>query len=100
MFRSVGCEYSANVITQNGPGGVPRDACSAVSKQRVWGSWLGIARKSLGIPRTEKWPKMAHADDSVYCDWVYQSRFLGRGSDEALFSEKKGFSVKRGEAIQ
>ena len=28
-----------------------------------------------------------------------QSRFLGRGCDEALFSEKKGFSVKRGEAI-
>ena len=29
-----------------------------------------------------------------------QSRFLGRGCDEALFSEKKGLSVKRGEAIQ
>ena len=29
-----------------------------------------------------------------------QSRFLGRGCDEELFSEKKGFSVKRGEAIQ
>ena len=29
-----------------------------------------------------------------------RSRFLGRGCDEALFSEKKGFSVKRGEAIQ
>ena len=29
-----------------------------------------------------------------------QSRFLGRGCDEALFSERKGFSVKRGEAIQ
>ena len=27
-------------------------------------------------------------------------RFLGRGCDEALFSEKKGFSVKRAEAIQ
>ena len=25
-----------------------------------------------------------------------QSRFLGRGCDEAIFSEKKGFSVKRG----
>ena len=25
------------------------------------------------------------------------SRFLGRGCDEALFSEKKGFSVNRGE---
>ena len=31
---------------------------------------------------------------------IYQSRFLGRGCDEALFSEEKGFSVKRGEAIQ
>ena len=30
----------------------------------------------------------------------YQSRFLGRGCDEAHFSEKKGFSVERGEAIQ
>ena len=29
-----------------------------------------------------------------------QSRFLGRGCDKALFSEKKGVSVKRGEAIQ
>ena len=33
-------------------------------------------------------------------EMVYQSRFLGRGCDEALFSEKKGFSVKSGEAIQ
>ena len=32
--------------------------------------------------------------------FIVQSRFLGRGCDEALFSEKKGFSVKRGEAIQ
>ena len=24
---------------------------------------------------------------------------MGRGSDEALFSEKKGFSVKRGEGF-
>ena len=30
----------------------------------------------------------------------FQSRSLGRGCDEALFSEKKVFSVKRGEAIQ
>ena len=29
-----------------------------------------------------------------------RSRFLGRGCNEALFSERKGFSVKRGEAIQ
>ena len=29
-----------------------------------------------------------------------QTRFWGRGCDEALFSEKKGFSVKRGQAIQ
>ena len=29
-----------------------------------------------------------------------QSWFLERGCDEALFSGKKGFSVKRGEAIQ
>ena len=27
---------------------------------------------------------------------ILRSQFLGRGSDEALFSEKKGFSVKRG----
>ena len=31
---------------------------------------------------------------------VFQSQFLGRGCDEAIFSEKKGFSVKRGQAIQ
>ena len=30
------------------------DAYSAL--QVVWGSWLRIARKCLGIPRTEKWP--------------------------------------------
>ena len=29
----------------------------------------------------------------------FRSRFLGRGCDKALFSEKKGFSVKRGEAF-
>ena len=29
-----------------------------------------------------------------------QSRLLGRGCDEALFSEKRRFSVKRREAIQ
>ena len=27
---------------------------------------------------------------------TFQSRFLGRGGDEALFSEKKGFSVNWG----
>ena len=31
---------------------------------------------------------------------LHQSRFLGRGCDEAVFTEKKGFRVKRGEAIQ
>ena len=30
---------------------------------------------------------------------TFQSRFLGSGCDEALFSEKKGFSVKRGEGF-
>ena len=29
-----------------------------------------------------------------------QGRFSVRGCDKAIFSEKKGFSVKRGEAIQ
>ena len=29
-----------------------------------------------------------------------QSRFLGRGCDEALFSEKKGVFSEKGEAIQ
>ena len=36
-------------------------------------------------------------------DWrsfVYQSRFLGRGSDEALFSEKKGVFSEKGGGIQ
>ena len=27
--------------------------------------------QNLGIPRTEKWPKTGHADDWVYCDWVF-----------------------------
>ena len=31
---------------------------------------------------------------------MLRSRFLGRGCDEACFSEKKGSSVKRGESIQ
>ena len=31
---------------------------------------------------------------------IFRSRFFGRGSDKALFSEKKkGFSVKRGEGF-
>ena len=42
--------------------------CTA--KQGVVGLRLGIARKCLGIPRTEKWPKTGHADDWIYCDWV------------------------------
>ena len=43
---------------------------------------------------------------SLWSEWLAclsggaQSRLLGRGCDEALFSEKMGFSVKRGEAIQ
>ena len=36
----------------------------------------------------------------VVCLSVTQSRFWGRGCDEALFSEEKGDSVKRGEAIR
>ena len=31
---------------------------------------------------------------------IDRSLLLGRGCDEALFSEKKGFSVKKGEEIQ
>ena len=31
---------------------------------------------------------------------LYLRRFLGRECDEALFREKKGFSVKRREAIR
>ena len=30
----------------------------------------------------------------------HQSRFLGRGSDEALFSEEKGFFSEKGGGIQ
>ena len=46
---------------------------------------------------TEAATKIAERGGGLRLD---QSRFLGRGCDEALFSEKKGFSVKRGEAIQ
>ena len=69
------------------------------------------------LPRTpEKSPGNSHAVSSFLtqgrvatvrlwfgCGMVRaedQSQFLGRGCDEALLSEKKGFSVKRGEAIQ
>ena len=41
------------------------------SKQGVVGSWLGIARKRLGILRTEKSPKTGRADGGVCCDWVW-----------------------------
>ena len=47
-----------------------------------------VMPKSVGIPPTPT--------NFSLC----QSRFLGRGCDEAIFSEKKGFSVTRGEAIQ
>ena len=47
---------------------------------------------------------LAHRNRSDFCDFRLRcpsqtpdlSRVLGRGCDEALFSEKKGFSVKRG----
>ena len=39
-------------------------------KQGLVGSWLGIARKCLGIPLTEKWPKSydcnPHKQESPY----------------------------------
>ena len=44
--------------------------------------------------------RLANASDLRLLFNKFQSRFLGRGCDETLFSEKKGFSVKRGEAIQ
>ena len=53
---------------RNGPRGASSDAHSAL-QTRACGSWLGIARIWLGIPRTEKWPKTGHADDWVYWDW-------------------------------
>ena len=39
-------------------------------------------------------------DQGVYLGVLFRADFLERGCDEALLSEKKGFSVKRGEAIQ
>ena len=42
---------------------------------------------SKGARKTCKWP-------------LSEPLFLGRGCDEALFSEEEGLSVKRGEAIQ
>ena len=46
------------------PGVVP----GVIPRTPVLGSEL--LGRSLGIPRTEKWPKTEHADDWVYCDWV------------------------------
>ena len=40
------------------------------SKQGLQAPGSELTGKCLGIPRTETWPKMAHADDSVYCNWV------------------------------
>ena len=40
------------------------------SKQGVQAPGSELLGQSLGIPRTEKWPKTGHADDWVYCDWV------------------------------
>ena len=45
-------------------------------------------------------PRFLRALPRAVSGALFQCRFLGRGCDEALFSEKKGFSVKRGEAIQ
>ena len=52
------------------------------------------------------WPGPQCEERTKYDKWWWppglksEPIFLGRGCDEALFSEKKGFSVKRGEAIQ
>ena len=46
-----------------------RRPCCA-SKQGLQAPGPELLGRSLGIPRTEKWPKTEHADDWVYCDWV------------------------------
>ena len=38
-----------------------------------------------------------HGESTMAKEVSNRSRFWGRGCDEALFSEKKGFSLKRGE---
>ena len=40
------------------------------SKQGFQAPGSELLGQSLGIPRTEKWPKTGHADDWVYFDWV------------------------------
>ena len=53
--------------------------------------------------REERWTNFSLEGvrfPAMTVDVIHQSQFSGRGCDEALFSEKKGFSVKRGQAIQ
>ena len=71
-----------------------------------WWARVGFINRVAGsessVPHREPTRQKKH----ICTKWVFvgsrksQSRFWGRGCDEALFSEKKGFSVKRGEAIQ
>ena len=55
------------------PGVVPgcflgRPFCASKQELRAPGSEL--LGQSLGIPRTEKWPKPGHAHDWIYYDWA------------------------------
>ena len=84
----------------------PRDSCSRPGGSQVWYVWL----KAGGGPRVLTASNMTQISRATLF-WVaaaverkrdskmltsfsglkHQSRFLGRGYDEALFSEKKGF---------
>ena len=72
VFRGLpgGGGGSAAACDPNPPRPFARYRPFSTSKQEVVVCCsLGIARKCLGIPWTEKWPKTGHANDWVYCDW-------------------------------
>ena len=65
-------------------------------------SWMALLIVAFLILQGLQLDNRAETSAAVisYMPHPFQSRILGRGCDEALFSEKMGFSVKRGEAIQ
>ena len=92
--RNRGKTPSATITTKE-------NALDSLFKEVIWFSkWLEVGEvgEQLRVHISQRqYSKSSHLKQ-IGCK--IRGDFLGRGCDEALFSEKKGFSVKRGEAIQ
>ena len=113
---SLGCPMFASLVGPHEMGCVPGQQDGNIAYPFVWGTFLamitGHSTAKCSIPSNMKpcnvifGSVLARSHERTIYSYSSsavqksQSRFLGRGCDEALFSEQKGFSLKRGEAIQ